>query len=54
MNANLIVLFSGFPEHHFNDAHEAVLQEKYAQEDAVAGKHDQRIELTNRLGETNG
>ena len=27
MNARILGLFSGFPEHHFNDAHEAVLRE---------------------------
>lgn len=35
MNANLIVLFSGFPEHHFNDAHEAVLRENLPKRDSI-------------------
>lgn len=35
MNANLIVMFSGFPEHHFNDAHEAVLRENLPKRDSI-------------------
>lgn len=35
MNANLIVMFSGFPEHHFNDAHEVVLRENLPKRDSI-------------------
>ena len=35
MNANLIAMFSGFPEHHFNDAHEAVLRENLPKRDSI-------------------
>ena len=35
MNARLLGLFSGFPEHHFNDAHEAVLRENLPKRDSI-------------------
>ena len=35
MNARLLGLFSGFPEHHFNDALSAVLQENLTKRDLI-------------------
>lgn len=34
-NARIIGLFSGFPEHHFNDAHEKVLRENLPKRDSI-------------------
>ena len=35
MNARLLGLFSGFPEHHFNDALAAVLRENLTKRDLI-------------------
>ena len=35
MNARILGLFSGFPEHHFNDAHEKVLRENLPKRNSI-------------------
>lgn len=35
MNARILGLFSGFPEHHFSDAHEVVLRENLYKRDSI-------------------
>ena len=35
MNARIIGLFSGFPEHHFNDVHEKVLRDNLPKRDSI-------------------
>ena len=35
MNAHILGLFSGFPEHHFSDAHEMVLRENLQKRDSI-------------------